>query len=84
MLRNLQMSRESVVTSAQEKEDISPLENGELTTDEKGDLAIMQTNASETQYPPMRRVIVITIAMYLAMFLVALVRPPRACLYMLR
>ena len=69
------MSTQSVASGAQEKEDIAHGENGEPSVEEKSDLALTKTNASETQYPSMRKVIVIMIAMYLAIFLVALVWP---------
>ena len=78
------MSTESVANPVQEKDDNALHITAEPTTEHKNDLALTATNASETQYPPMRKVIVITIAMYLAMFLVALVRLVRNRLSMPR
>jgi hypothetical protein len=68
------MSRASISSSAQEKEEVASRVDSE-PVQEKGDLALTKSNASE-QYPSMRRVVPVMIALYLAMFLVALVCPP--------
>jgi hypothetical protein len=66
---------ESIHSLPREKQNLAPEENGEPITQEKTDLSPTRSNASETQYPPMKTVIVVMIAMYCAMFLVALVLP---------
>jgi hypothetical protein len=48
-----------------------------VTSDvEKADLPAVKDDAEEDEYPPFAKVIIIMTAMYLAMFLVALVRFP--------